>query len=333
MPTIKDVAEKASVSIATVSRVLNGDRTLAVPESTRLRVFRAAEELHYVAKRRRREKDTATVKKIGIIPFGNEELENQDPYFLSIRRGIETECNRQGIEASLLLGWRNLNEGRSDLGEFDWVMVIGEPDPFYTALENQAKNLIFIDSSPNPERFFSVVTDFERITHLVLRHLMKLGHTRIGFIGGSRLSRRDERHVAFENYMREQGLFREDWVFIGPWSINGGYELAKQALQSYDLPSAFFVASDPMAVGVIHALREAKLSVPGDIAIVGCDDIDMAAYMNPALTTIRIPAERMGKLAVQILLGSVHENEGPFQITLPSELVIRESCGSSLEPS
>lgn len=331
MATIKQIAEMADVSIATVSRVLNGDMTLSVPETTRHRVIEVAKQLNYQPKRGLKFKTNTEIKKIGVIPYRTEELESQDSYFLSIRRGIEMECKSLGLEVSSLWGWRSIANLRENLSHFDAVIVIADRHPIMESNLAPTNRCVFVDWNPDPEKYSSVVVDFDNVTKKAVNHLLELGHKKIGFLGGQQSTGKDERQVAFEEYMQKQGLLNESWIQNGDWSTEGGYEAMHQLIERGDLPTAFFAASDPMAIGALQALREANFSVPNDIAIVGCDDIGMAAYVNPSLTTIRIPTEYMGKAAVQLLVGGFTDEETQVQVTVQTKLVIRESCGAKAE--
>lgn len=157
---------------------------------------------------------------------------------------------------------------------------------------------------------------------------MSLGHRHIGLITGRLLHGKDPREVAFETYLRRRDLFRNDAVRICEWSVNGGYEAMMESLSGSEFPSAFFVASDPMAIGAMKALQMAGKRVPEDVALVGFDDIEMAKFVTPSLTTVSINSELMGRLSVRLAINPI-DDETPLRLIVPHELVIRESCGAT----
>jgi LacI family transcriptional regulator len=327
MPTMRDVAELAKVSTAVVSRVLNGDRTLSISDSTRERVLQAAKQLNYrvkTRKRMRRDQDFTELRNIAIIRFQSEKMEKEDPYFSYIQRGIELESRSIGA-VTRVYRW-NEDEVRlkQESEQYDGIVVLNGDDFSPECL--QVKRVIFVDHCPDTSRYSSVVVDFNQATREVLQHLTRLGHENIGFIGGTRRFGKDPRHLAYESFMREIGRFDESNIHIGEWAVSDGYACMMAALARPERPTAFFVASDPMAIGALRAIHECGLKVPEDIAIVGFDDIKTAAYLSPSLTTVRVNTELMGRLAVRLLQRPL-DDQVPLQIHVPFELIIRETCG------
>ncbi|WP_026961733.1 LacI family DNA-binding transcriptional regulator [Alicyclobacillus herbarius] len=331
MTTMRDVAELANVSTAVVSRVLNGDRTLAVSDNTRQRVLEAAKKLNYRVKTRRRlskNKDSQSLDRIAIIRFQSEEMEKEDPYFSYIQRGIELEALRLGTVVHTY-HWNDEELGlKQKASDYDGIIVVNG-DNFNPECLG-AKRLTFVDYCPDVNRYTSVVVDFNQATRTVLQHLVQLGHEKIGFIGGGRPFGKDPRHLAYESFMREICRFSEDDIFIGDWAMGSGYECMMEALSKSNRPTAFFVASDPMAIGALRAIHECGLKVPTDIAVVGFDDIETAAYVSPSLTTIHVNTELMGRLAVRLLQRPLDEDV-PVQVHVPFHLVIRETCGGAAD--
>lgn len=129
----------------------------------------------------------------------------------------------------------------------------------------------------------------------------------------------------FERFMREQGLYNPQFVRIGSWSTADGYLMMNELLAQQERPTACFVASDPLAIGALRALHGLGVKVPEDMAVVGFDDIEMAAFVQPPLTTIRAYPEQMGKAAVQLLSERFEGREPPAYSVIGTKLVIRES--------
>ncbi|GLF99974.1 putative HTH-type transcriptional regulator MsmR [Alicyclobacillus hesperidum subsp. aegles] len=325
MATMKDVANAAHVSIAVVSRVLNGDSTLSVPDSTRQRVIETAKKLNYTLKHRRL-KTKQNVTKILLADYHCEEEERDDPYFWPMIRGIEMECQVMGIEPPTK---RYLSPGtcldNETLEEYDGVLVIGGEAT--RNWNNHPQKLVFLDYCPDTSKFPSVSVDFRGAVFAALRHLQSLGCADIAYIGGTRHFGIDYREAAFTEYMQQHTNYAADSIFHGDWSTAGGYEAMCALLEKRQVPQAVFVASDPMAIGAIRAMSEVGLRVPEDVAVVGFDDIEMAPYVTPSLTTIRVNPELMGRLGVRMLVNPL-EQSTPLQVVMPFQLIVRESCGS-----
>ncbi len=330
MTTIRDIAKLAGVSNVTVSRVLNKDNTLSVSDETRQRILSIAEELNYKTPRNRKAKAGKDLSKlkIGTVMFLTEDQEEMDRYFLSIRHGIEKECTEFGINSTNIIRKSLLENPDMTFGDVDGLIFIDRSYDFTVEHAKQVENVVFVDFSPDVESFDSVVIDFERVTRLALEHLLELGHTKIGYIGGSRTYGKDPREFYFERLLKEKQLFNPDHVYIGGWGTTEGSRLMSEAIVKGELPTAFFIASDHMAIGAIHALKEAGLSVPEDVGVIGFNDIEFAEFLNPPMTTIRIQAEMMGRMAVKLLIDRIGGRDVPVQVSVPAKLIVRGSCGS-----
>lgn len=344
MTTIKDIALEAGVSAATVSRVLNNDVTLAVSDETRARIFSIAEQLQYKPSRLRRMKkeERLSRQQIGLLMWSSLQDEQDDPYFSSIRKGIETRCEELGISIIKVLRGNNRTE-MQPIHELDGLIVVGSiDDNDVSQLYKHSNRLIFVNHSNELNDFDTVKVHFEQATRAVISHLRKLGHKKIGYIGGNehvhRLSRQhadipvvEPRRAFFEKALSEAGLYHEEFVWQADWSSNGGYESMNRLLQLDSRLTACFIGSDPMAVGALRALHEHGVRVPEDMAVVGFDDIEISAFLNPPLTTVRAHTEHMGRTAVQLLLERMEGREAAVHITVNTTLIVRESCGSTLQ--
>lgn len=322
MATIKEIAELANVSITTVSRVLNYDDTLNVPAETKKRVFEAAEELSYVGHKKKRAKKRMT---IGILYSYSLEEELEDPYYLAIRLSIEKKLKMENVTMV------RVDTTGKTVG-LDGILCLGI---FTTEKIMEVKALgipcVFVDSSPEEDIFDAVVIDFVKSTKKVLDHILSLGHEKIGFIGGAdsilgEARSRDLRQEVFEKYLTEKGVFEESFVKIGSYTPADGYRLSKEMLSLKNRPTALFLANDSMAVGCYKAANDLGLKIPEDISVVGFNDISAAQYMMPPLTTIKLYTEFMGEISVDVLKERIASGRKiPLKITIPTELVIRES--------
>lgn len=332
MATIKDIAKLAGVSSATVSRVINHDKTLSVSEETRKRIFQAAEELNY-SKLKKKILDASENKPltIGIIQWCSPAEEVSDPYFLSIRYGIEKACLEKNIETRIIF---KIDESTSfsPFDKVDGIIAIGiYSESEVEEIRRISEEVVFVDSSPNDKSFDSVVIDFSVAVEEVLDYLTELGHSKVGFVGGmgTKLKGGDEdsRERAFKAYYEKRGTLNLDLVKRGQFTVEDGYVLTNEMIREGNVPTAMFVASDSMAVGAIRALHKHGLKVPEDVSIVGFDDIPTAEYMMPPLTTVRVHTEFMGRSAVDFIIERLRRGrEIPKKTIIPTELILRESC-------
>ncbi|MDQ0060053.1 LacI family DNA-binding transcriptional regulator [Paenibacillus harenae] len=337
MATIKDIAQQANVSIATVSRVLNYDPGISVTDETRKRIFEVAQKLNYKTLRERNGNGQAPAKdryRIGLVSWYSEQEEMLDPYYLAIRLGAEKECFQRQIEMFKMFV-QDGDAGLDRAGEpLDGIVAIGrfekeDLERFPVGMTN----IVFVDSSPDDNRFDSVVIDLRKSVSEVLDYLIGLGHTEIGYIGGHKKVNnrpvKDERELEFVERLTVRGIYDPKFVYTGDnLYAEEGYKLMKAAIEGGRLPTAFFIENDSMAVGALRALHEAELQVPHDISIVGCNDIPISAYMQPPLTTVKVHMEHMGETAVELLADRMAGGRDiARKIILPARLLERESSG------
>ncbi|WP_019639501.1 LacI family DNA-binding transcriptional regulator [Paenibacillus fonticola] len=339
MSTIRDIARKAGVSIATVSRILNEDPTMAVSEETRRLVFETALALQYDFSRRRKKKEAPPANnsgkpRIGLLLWCSPEEEYEDPFFLMIRQGIEKQIADLNLEVYRVYRL-NGQLPEAEAQELDGLIVIGKiEEEALKKIYPRPDRVVFIDHCPDPTRFDSVELDFQKAMDEVMSHLLALGYKRIGFLGGkidiyglNRSMRElpEQRRLHFERILKELDLFRSEDVHLGEWSTPGGYRMMKQAIQKGDLPEAFFCASDPIALGALRALQEENISVPNEVALAGFDDIEMASFVSVPLTTVKVFTEQMGRSAVNLIMERIHGRSVPIRVLIPTQLIVRES--------
>lgn len=325
MATIKEIAAKAGVSIATVSRVLNHDETLSVQEETRKRIFEIAEELDYELRPKKRRKRKL---KIGVLYSYSPTEELEDPYYLCIRLAIERRMEEEGYKKQLV----TLADTAETLSSLDGVICSGT---FSRSMVEQIgswnKPVVFIDSCPDLRRFDAIMVDYQQAVTEILDHFIENGHVKIGFLGCSETDRdgrelTDERTSAVKEYLTEKGLFHPEYIKIGLYHAQYGYRLLKELYEEGNLPTALFVANDSMAVGAYSAANELGMKIPEDISMIGFNDIPTAKYMTPPLTTIRLYMEFMGEYAVRMLeerlLGG---RDICIKVTVPTKLYVRGS--------
>lgn len=330
MAVMKDIADRAGVSIAAVSRVLNYDSTINVSEETRKKIFEAAADLEYKLTDKKKRKRKLT---IGLCFSYTREAEVQDPYYLSIRLAIEKKIKEEGHKPLLLSLLKSSKTEKMDgilcTGTFTKSMV--------KWVGGFKKPTVFIDCSPDAWRYDSVIMDLESAVTDVMEYLYGLGHRKIAYIDGTdyesdgRIVKNQKKH-AYVGFMESKKLLREDYRKMGEFTPGSGDELFKQLMRGEDRPTAVFAGNDTIASGCYHAAYELGLQIPGDVSIVSCNDIPSAGFMVPALTTIRLYSGFMGETAVSLLIERIMSERGiSKKIVIPAKLVLRDSAASASE--
>lgn len=218
----------------------------------------------------------------------------------------------------------------------DGVIVIGRVhDEAVKHISGRLEHAVFINHSPDPQAYDSIGIDFESASRQAIDHLLDLGYKRLGYIGGQekehtlkdgqsiRRTIEDKRLTAF----LESAAPQPEHVLIGEYSMREGYRLMKKAIDQGHLPESFFIASDSMAIGALKALQEAGLQVPRDTAIVSFNGIEEAEFASTPLTTVKVYTEEMGRTGVKLLLDRLNGRTLPHHVTLPTTLIVRQSCG------
>lgn len=333
MATIKDVAKKAGVTIGTVSRVLNNKKW--VSEDCRKRVLVAIKDLHYKPQAHARRLRQKHSKICGVIAPHHTSV-FRSPFFTHIMRGLEEVAAEK--QYRLLL--HPLNEtARAQIsyrallgdGSVDGMFVLNAWSTDASIRELAEANVPFVlvnGKITGQEDLPYVGFENRGGVKIAIDHLVKLGHERIGIINGKMTTTNAlERFQSFQENLSDHKLdFQQDWVADGDFEEEGGYKAALKILSAVRRPSAILCASDLMAMGAIRALKEKGVNVPGDISIVGFDNMDEAAYQEPALTTVAFSAYEMGKLAARKMFQMISEEElAEKASTLQPELIERES--------
>lgn len=333
MATIKDIAEKAGVSQSTVSRVLNLDETLSVSEDTRSRIFRIAEDLHYHKKSRKTIPQAGLDShKIVIFEWYTREEELDDLYYYAIRIGLERQAQELGYEIIRIFN----KDDWSLMQEADGVIALGKFSPkTIQDLESYGKPLIFVDSNTLYLGHSCVTTDLEDSVIMVLDHFLEKGHEEIGLLVGQEETadetplQMDPRQRTFQQYLTAKGFYQERFAAVGQFSTESGYQLMEQLIQGLgnELPTAFFMASDALAVGALRSLQEHQIAIPDRVSIISFNDTSIAKYVFPALSTVTVYTEEMGKQAIQMLRQIFQGTQPsvPYMVKLATKLTIRDS--------
>ncbi len=329
--TIRDVAERAGVSVTTVSHVINDTRF--VSEELRGRVLRAIEELNYqpsgVARSLRR-KRTHTIGMI--IP------DNTNPFFAEVARGIEDASFELGYNVILCNSDGDLEKEMDYLGlliekRVDGLVFVsaGSNQATIEMLSTQEVPVVIVDRDISELAMDSVLTDNRRGGYQATHYLLTLGHRRIACITGpSQLTPSAERVTGYRNALEEAGVAVDDLLILaGDFQSQSGHEAMRSLLTLSSPPTAVFVCNDLMAIGALCAAHEAGLRVPQQLSIVGFDDIALASFTTPRLTTVAQPKYEMGLLAAEMLAERIkHKDLSPRRRFLDVELIIRDSCAA-----
>ncbi len=330
--TLEDIARISGFSRSTISRVINGDP--AVSEDTRKRIIEVIGEQNYQPNLAARALAAGHTSVIGlVIPTSVRQLFT-DPYFPILLQGISSGCNAKDYSVMLWLSEPEYERRTISKilynGLVDGVIVSSmcSDDPILKALEESRFPFITIGRHPSNESIHSIDVDNRDGARQAVLHLLRLGRKRIGAISGPmNMIPGIDRYNGYVDALREHGIpARTELVAEADFTDTGGYYAARQLLDAH--PDAIFAASDDMAHGALRALYEANLRVPQDVALVGFDDIPFARMTRPTLTTVRQPIYGLGLQAAQVLI-EIIENppDVPHHIILPTELVVRESCG------
>lgn len=336
MMNLEQIAKLSGVSRSTASRVINNDPN--VSDDTRENVLRIVHLMNYVPNAAARGLAGGRTQVIGlVIPIGIAEL-FASPFFSLFMQGVSSACNAHGHTVMLWLAEPEYERRQIrqivHSGSIDGVLVASVllDDSLVQAVCDSERPFVLVGRHPTNLDVNYVDTDNHGGAREAVRHLLRLGRTRIATVTGpqNKIAGMD-RLTGYIAALREHGLkFDSALIADGGFNEIGGY-LAMQQLLSQQ-PDAVFVASDLMALGALRAIREARLRVPEDMALVGFDDTPLAARTEPPLTVIRQPARQLGRLAAETLIEVIQDpDSSPQHLILPTELVIRASCGATLQ--
>jgi LacI family transcriptional regulator len=337
MVTIKEIAKAVGVSPATVSRVLNYDPGLSISPVKRQAIIETAEALNYETPRNRAKANgsgatTSLLTRLVIVHFLEPSDEIADPYYVGVRLGIENRCRDLKTEIVKVFHSDAMPEEQllaSDV-EIAW-------------LRQHARHVIFADFDPRDDQIDSVFSDVGLATHRILDMLKASGYKRVGFIGshehlnGETLEFGERRCAAYIEWQKANGSFDPALLALGTSTsgqnlrLETGYNLARHLLALPKRPDVVITANDNMAIGTYRAAQEYGLSIPGDVAIISFNDIPVAQFLNPPLTTVRIHGEHIGETAVDLLLERLNGRDYGKQVRIATQLVWRGSCRKPLD--
>jgi LacI family transcriptional regulator len=327
--TIRDVAEEADVSVATVSRVLNGSDS--VRAATKERVLEAAQVLDYLPNETARNLRTQKTRTVGVL------LPNMHgEFFAQITRGLDQRANEDGHHVLVSNSHTDEAEAesviRSLLGRVEGLIILWPrlDIEFLDNLVPDALPIVLLSTSVGNSRFETLSFENRAGAYAAVEHLAEHGHERVAILTGDPVNYdAQERLAGYRKAVHDLDLVADSALEIkGDFTQEGGRVAVDRLLSLDSRPTALFASNDSMALGVLRGVHEADLQVPEDLALVGFDDIPSARFATPSLTTVRAPTLELGRRAMDALLEASTSEQSTHR-TLDTQLVRRESCGCS----
>lgn len=325
MPTIKDVAKKAGVAVSTASYALNGKGKVSA--STLERVRKAALELNYQKNGFASDLKSTRTNTIALILS-----DLSGPYYSELIKGVQevTTSNGYGLIACSSIGGEEstankfLREKRVDGAV---VLAHNIDDDLLNLSANQDFPIVVLDRNLANDNIIHVEVNNEDGAMKATEHLIERGHNTIAFVAGPNDSH--DSNLRFNGYMKalekNNLTYYSRFKVTGDFTRDGGYRATRMLIAQQTLPEAIFYANDEMAIGGLQALKEKAIKVPEDISIIGYDDIQLAEYAYPPLTTIRQPKYEIGALSAHMIFQMLSGEEVEKEYMLETELILRES--------
>lgn len=334
MASLKDVARKANVSLMTVSRVVNNYPF--VNSETRNRILAIIQELNYSPNAIARALNGQRTRNIGVM-LPQKEYFLTAPFYTELLARLEEHLQPKGYH--LFFGSMNPEHGSGGYSLLfrrkliDGLVVFAPKtnDAGLLQLVEEKYPFIVVHGRSLDIEYPSVDVDNKQGTSTILRHLLDLGHRRIGFVTG----RLDEinavdRFGTYKAALEQEGIaFVGSLVAPGDWTLESGYRSFAQLYESQEPPTAILCSNDQMAIGLLKAAHDRGVTVPDEVSIAGFDDIRFASFVSPALTTVRQPLELIAQAAADLILEQTEKKEGANRrILLAPQLIVRSSTGS-----
>lgn len=326
--TIEEIARLAGVSKTTVSRVINDKPDVSLETRERIRALMSEYDFqpNVFAKAISLQKS----HNIGLIIPHEVDYIFSNQFYVEVMRGVSTAVEKEGYH--LLLCY--LHSGNFvDIykqKKVDGFIVMSPGEPHQNIIESlKLAEAPFVSTARISAEDHAGYVDIDNYSGalMAMNHLLSLGHRKIAFIGKPSLRSSLDRLRGYRDGLAQSGLpINPAWERISSSSsIDGGYDTMKEILGATELPTAVFLTNDVMAMGAIKAIQDFGLSVPTDISVVGFDDVPLARYISPPLTTIRQPAYEKGIEAIKLLIEYLASGQMPAERILPIEMVVRES--------
>jgi LacI family transcriptional regulator len=331
--SLRDVAKSAKVSVATVSMVLNENPRIS--RATQMRVQQVIDRMGYRPNRLAQSLSSRYTRVLAILlpalrhGFG-------DAYFGELISGICDRAGKLGYKVMLEQAKPDFVKGREHIEIFerryvDGILALGCNDRhhFLADFEDHRYPLVMVDNYSDQWNLDHVVCDYRAGAEQVMNYLLQLGHRRIGFINAApEIRTARDRQEVFEQRLAAAGVqLQAAWLDDGRFTEAGGAVAAQRILEAAPDVTALFAGNDKMALGAMHYCNRKGMRVPADISIIGFDDMQHAAFVNPALTSVHLPLYEVGALACEKLIERIRGRADFVADVLPTHLVVRESTG------
>jgi len=338
MATIRDVAQRAGVSVQTVSNVLH-EKAFVKPE-TQLRVRQVIEELNYHPSRVAQGMRRQSSQTIGFFVSDPSPRSLADPFHGEVMAGISDAARSYGY--SLLIDRPEIDDElpaqnflnpfltrRVDAAVITLTGVTGRHAAIVDELVRAEVPFAILEQDAAGQNAYSVQGANYEGAHLATMTLLEQGHQRVAFLDSAQMwPAVDQRYRGYEAAMRERGFARQMQTLTSPnWTVEGGAVAMTRLLDSgKPRPTAVLAGNDVLAIGAMHAIRAKGLRIPGDVAVIGFDDFEFAHYVDPPLSTVRLPAYDMGRRAAEVLIDHLQGKAADERrIVLSTELILRQS--------
>ncbi len=327
MASIKEIAEIVGVSSAAVSRVLNYDEGISVSAETREKIFATAERIGY-----KKRVIYPKIENVGLLYFTEREDELEDIFYENIKDELLKQAKKRNIHFSIYNKKEAMDEIPKDLNAFIAIGWLNRKE--IKKLYKICHKGVFIGTSPDERLFDAVRPNFDSFMTQMVDYFAEKGHKKLGFIGGldrnidTNLPCMDIREWSFRQSAEYYGCLNEEFILVSEkFTVEEGYRLGKELLEKNDRPTAICVACDTLAVGVLQALNEKGVQIPEEIAVFSINDMNIAKYVSPPLSTIHIDIPIICETALDLLSGRVLNNgkvtKSIFVNGIP---VYRKSC-------
>ncbi|RKD34028.1 LacI family DNA-binding transcriptional regulator [Lacrimispora algidixylanolytica] len=324
MATIKEISQLAEVSITTVSRVLNQDETIVVSPEVKKRIFKIAHELKYVPPRMRHTQKKREIV-IGVADWHIIRKDRTNIRLSSLDLIVKSMTGNSEVR------FERMDKGTP--GQYDGIMAFGVfSEQEMESLRMQSYAIVFINSDPKDYEYDSIVMDFNKGIHEMLSYLVdQKKYLNVGYIGGlydeGQVKIGYRRLEGIKAAFTQRGLYEDQYFFLGDISKESGYELAKKAVESGNLPEAVLLGSEEVAEGALEAFYDAGLRIPKDIAVVIYKDIETLESKWPTFSKVRMFPDIVWQTAIKLLLEQIREGrKDNMTIFLPTKLEVGDSA-------
>ncbi len=331
--TLKDIAAKAGVSISTVSRVLNGKDTNAAGPELQKKIWEIARKGNYVPNSMAqglKKNSPATINhSIACIYARTNDIEN-DAFFTALTRSLEKEALAYGYVLKYAFTAMDIDNPatRNQIisNPVDGIVILGRcSNALLSFVKKYYRSVVFAGLNPVDAGYDQIICNGAEITYAIMDKLFSKGRKKIGYIGETA---NEIRYQAYRKYLNEHHKAIESSLIASSKATSeGGYKGAKAILSKSETVDALYCMNDITAIGAIKAVKELGYKIPEDIAVISIDDIEIAQYVSPMLTTAHIPTDEMGNMTAKTLIDRIKGGHTlPMEINLPFTIINRESC-------